>query len=203
MSTGASAPRSRYGAAVLLGLATAGTLAFAGSRAWVEPDGLDGSAGGSVAQVAVASSKGEAPLATAVALVVLAAWGVLLVTRGRFRRAISWLLALAALGALAAAVGSWINSVDSLNDALAPYGVTDVAVHRTWWSHLGLAAAVLGVLPAGYAVRHVAEWPEMGRKYDAPGTAGGTANRTEAKPAAERDSLDLWKQFDDGEDPTA
>ena len=45
------------------------------------------------------------------------------------------------------------------------------------------------------------EWPEMGTRYDAPGSAV-PAPATPAEPD-ERTGLDLWKAMDEGRDPTA
>ncbi len=187
--------RSTFGPTVLLGLASAGLVAIAGNQAWAEAEEGQG-VGEQVASVSVAVGEAKAPLATALALVVLAAWGVLLVTRGRFRRVIGWLLAVAAVGLLAAVLAAVVAAPDVGADAYEPFGVTDVDVHRTAWCWLALVGAMLALGAAVVAVRDVGRWPQMGRRYDAPGAA-------EAEPEPEeRSSIDLWKAMDEGRDPT-
>jgi tryptophan-associated transmembrane protein len=177
--------RRTFGPAVLVGLASAALVAVAGNQAWAKAAEGQG-IGEEVASVSVAVGEAKAPLATALALVVLAAWGVVLVTRGRFRRVISWVLAVATAGLLA----------DAVADAYAPYGITEIDVQRTAWSWVALAGSVLALAAAALAVRDVGRWPAMGKRYDAPGA-------TEEAPApGERSNLDLWKTMDEGRDPT-
>jgi hypothetical protein len=124
--------------------------------------------------------------------VVLASWGVLLVTRGRFRRAVAVLAGVASTGTVVAAVVALVTSADSLRDTFAEIGVP-VDVHRTAWPWVGVAAALVALAATALAVRLVPSWPEMGSRYDAPGTAAETREET---------SLDLWRALDDGRDPT-
>ena len=58
-------------------------------------------------------SVAESPLAAALALVVLACWGVLLVTRGRFRRAVAVLALSPPLGLVAATVEAFFSLPDA------------------------------------------------------------------------------------------
>ena len=180
---------------MLVGLTSGAMVAVAGNQAWAtaaEGQGI----GEQVASVSVAVGEAKAPLATALALVLLASWGVLLVTRGRFRRVISWLVAVVAVGLLAAVVGAFLAAPDAVLDAYEPYGVTDIDVQRTAWAWVALAGAMLAMGAAAIAARHVGSWPQMGRRYDAPGAA-------EADPEPEDQSnLGLWKAMDEGRDPT-
>ena len=184
-----------FGPAVLVGLASAALVAVAGNQAWAKAAEGQG-IGEEVASVSVAVGEAKAPLATALALVVLAAWGVLLVTRGRFRRVISWVLAVVAVGLLVAVVGALFAAPDAVADAYAPYGITEIDVQRTAWSWVALVGAMLALGAAALAVRDVGRWPQMGKRYDAPGAA-----ESEAEPG-ERSNLDLWKAMDEGRDPT-
>ena len=113
------------------------------------------------------------PLATALSLVVLACWGVLLVTRGVVRRVVAVLGLLAALGLVATVVAA----VARLPDQRAR---GDARESASSGDTLGteLDRVVLGRRRAGPAVRVVATalavrwcpaWPEMGSRYDAPG----------------------------------
>jgi len=184
-----------FGPAVLLGLASAALVAVAGNQPWAEADEGQG-IGEQVASVSVAVGEAKAPLATALALVVLAAWGVLLVTRGRFRRVTAWVVAVVSVGVLVAVLAGVFAAPDVVADAYEPYGVTDVEVGRTAWCWMALAGAMLVLAAAFLAVRDVGRWPQMGRRYDAPGAAGGE------KESEDRSNLDLWKAMDEGRDPT-
>jgi uncharacterized membrane protein (TIGR02234 family) len=187
--------RSTFGPAVLVGLVSGALVAVAGNQAWAKAAEGQG-IGEEVASVSVAVGEAKAPLATALALVVLAAWGVLLVTRGRFRRVISWFVAVATVGLLVAVVGALFAAPDAVADAYEPYGLTDIDVQRTAWCWLALVGSMLALGAAALAVRDVGRWPAMGKRYDAPGTGEGAA-------APEQSShLDLWKAMDEGRDPT-
>jgi len=192
--------RSRtFGPALLLGLGGGTLAAVAGSRAWAQADGDRArSAVEGIARVGAASADASAPPVTALALVVLAAWGVVLVTRGRFRRVVTWLALAAALGATAFAVAAWVVAPGVVSDAFGQYGVSGIDVGRTPWAYAGVVGAVLAVAAGLLAVRTVRTWPEMGRRYDAPAGAAVPA----ATDPAEASSLELWKALDDGRDPT-
>lgn len=193
----ADVPRRTFGPVVLLGIASAGLAALAGSRAWVGFDVVedpDTGSGGSYSSTIGISLTGlpEAPLVAALAFVVLAAWGVLLVTRGRVRRGMALLAAVASAGMLAAAVVAFVTSPDSLRDTFAEIQVP-VEVRRTAWPWLGVAASFVALLAAVLAWRLVPSWPEMGTRFDAPGST---------PPPREETSLDLWRALDHGRDPT-
>lgn len=204
--------RRTFGPVVLVGLASAGALAVSGAQPWQSPD-TGGDAAGSTDQAtaqitaaAVGGSALEAPLVTALGLVLLAAWGVVLVTRGRVRRGVAVLGALAALGAAVAAVVSLV-----LDPAAPPTGIGGaelpgrLAASPTGWAWLGVAAAVVALAAVVVAVREVPHWPEMGSRYDAPTEAaapGATPAAEATPPVEERSNLDLWKAIDEGRDPT-
>lgn len=135
---------------------------------------------------------GHLPLAQALALVTLAAWGVVLVTRGAFRRAITILAAVAALGTTVTLVwGRWTLE-DELTRGLREAGATrfEVGLTSAYW--LALAGALVCLAASLVAVAAVRTWPEMGRRYDAP-----------AEPSAgTEEPADLWRALDEGHDPT-
>lgn len=189
-----SAPSGRrtFGPVVLLGLASAGLAAIAGARPWA-------SLGESQAATApVGAEPGEMPLAGALALVVLACWGVLLVTRGAVRRVLAALALLAALGTVVTVVVGWSQTADQVRtDAVSLDGAAEVGHTAWWWA--ALAGSVLAVVASALAVRLTPAWPEMGRRYDAPGAAA--PKRPEADPD-EQSNLDLWRALDEGHDPT-
>ena len=192
----ADAPRRTFGPVVLLGVASAGLAALAGSRAWVGFDVVEDADSGSGA---FSSTIGitldalpEAPLVAALAFVVLASWGVLLVTRGRVRRGMALLAVVASAGMLVAAVVAFVTTPDSLRETFAEIQVP-IDVHRTAWPWVGVIASVAALVAAVLAWRLVPGWPEMGSRYDAPGST---------PPPREETSLDLWRALDHGRDPT-
>jgi uncharacterized membrane protein (TIGR02234 family) len=191
--------RTGFGPVVLAGLASAALAAVAGTRAWVEGSSgqLSTETAGDAAVVgsAVAAGIGEMPLAGALSLVVLAGWGVVLVTRGRLRQVVMGIAALASVGLLVTTVWAFFTLEDSVGEQLrAATGEDTSAVHLTGWYAAACAAAVGCVVTTLLAVRLVPAWPEMGRRYDAP--AG------DAAPAEPQGNLEIWKALDEGQDPT-
>jgi uncharacterized membrane protein (TIGR02234 family) len=180
--------RRWFGRSVALGVTGTGVAVLAGSKPWAAPDGAAGS-------TLVDRSGGHVPLAPALALVGLACWGVVLVTRGPLRRVVAWLAALAAIGLVATAVVGRGSALDSARHATVDLGRSPAGSHTTGWWYVALVAAVLALTAAALAVRHVATWPEMGRRYDAP------AAPREQDPA-QMDDVDLWRAIDRGHDPT-
>ena len=181
--------RRTFGPVVLLGLLGGGLLAVAGNNPAAESEATSG----------LVTYDAHMPLVTALGLVVLASWGVVLVTRGRVRRAVAALGVVASAGALAAALVGWSQVPDQLRDELAGVGVTGAGVTHTVWWWLALLGAVVSVVATVLAVLLTPSWPEMGSRYDAP---VGTAPEPEQAPE-EQSSLELWKAMDEGRDPTA
>ncbi len=163
----AERPRRRsFGPTVLAGLAGAGLAALGGARTWA-------SATGDAAGVQVeATAKGStsAPLVVALALVTLAAWGVVLVLRGRPRQVGSVLGALASAGVLAATVAAAGRVRADATDAVVARGATDDVLGSalTGWFWATLVGAALTLLAFVVAVREARRWPAMGSRYDAP-----------------------------------
>lgn len=179
--------RRTFGPVVLLGLLAAAALAFAGSQPWFGVDDTSLSCEAPCVGISIEDA-GTVPAANALALVALACWGVVLVTRGRFRRVVSILGLLTAAGALVSVVVSYPTIPDDVREVAERYSSEVVEVGPTGWYWIGAVAAV-GLLVAWLAaVRFVGQWPEMGRRYDAP---------ADAPPD------DLWKAIDQGHDPTS
>ncbi|GAA1475837.1 hypothetical protein GCM10009623_02830 [Nocardioides aestuarii] len=192
--------RRTFGPTVLAGLAAATLAAVAGTRPWVVERGA-APAGDPVPGIDLAdpvASAGEMPVALALGLVVLAAWGVVLVTRGRLRRLVAGLALVAAVGLLAAVVLAALTLPDQVAQAIREQGSDVGAAGFSAWFWSGAFAAVVSVVATAAAVRLTPSWPEMGSRYDAPGS--GEDVRVEP---AERSHLDLWKSMDEGHDPTA
>jgi uncharacterized membrane protein (TIGR02234 family) len=194
--------RGRFGPVVLLGVAAAGLSAVAGSKPWVagRSGSVDTAADSAMASALSLDSVQESPLAAALALVLLACWGVLLVTRGRVRRAVAALGLVASVGLVATVVEAIWSLPDKLADALLRASGTDtVTTDLTGWYAVAAAGALLSVAASGAAVALVPQWPEMGTRYDAP-TGSGAADTHDAAP---KENIDIWKALDEGRDPTA
>ncbi len=185
--------RRTFGPVVLVGLAAGIATAVAGDKPAARADGQHDGAG------ALVSYDAHLPVVTALGLVVLACWGVVLVTRGRVRRAVAGLGALAALGAAAAVVAGFQQVPDQLRDELAQVGVTGAGIGHTAWFWVAAVGALVSVVATLGAVVWVPGWPQMGSRYDAPGAAPAVS----AAPPEEQTSLDLWRAIDEGRDPTA
>ena len=182
-------PRDRsFGTTVLVGLAAAGLAVVADGKDWAR---ASGDAAG-VPVHAAATGSAVAPLAVALALVGLASWGVLLVTRGRVRRVVAAVGSVAMLVSLLAA-GAFGKAHAAAVEAVRGRGaIGDVSVHVTAWQVAALLAAAVGWLCLLVAARRAHRWPAMGSGYDAPGA------RAE-QPVTDQD---LWRALDEGHDPT-
>lgn len=197
--------RGGFGPVVLGGVAAAALAAVAGSKPWVSgrSGAFDTSVESNQAMTSTLATNGasEAPLALALALVVLACWGVLLVSRGRFRRVVAVLALVAAVGLVATTVEAYLNLPDKLADALTRMSGASASTELTGWYVAGVVGALLSVVATGLAVARVRTWPEMGSRYDAPAT--GRADGAAATAAGPSDNIDIWKALDEGRDPTA
>ena len=176
------------------GVACGALAAIAAARPWVRVPSA-GSLGPAMAHTLDPYAR-SAP-ALALALVVLASWGVLLVLRGRARTVMAVVGLLFALGLLVVTVLGHAQVPDAVRGAVADqYGMTPERVTRlpmphTGWYWLALVTAVGSVVTLATAVLRAHRWPAMGAKYDAPG-----------RSAAPRGEQDMWRSLDEGRDPT-
>jgi len=192
MSQQDPAGRRTFWPVVLIGIGASGVAALAGHRTMMQVQVGKVSQLGAGA-IAEGDNLKDLPLAGACGLVMLACWGVVLVTRRVTRRIVATLAGAAAVGLLLTlVVEGFIKHDDVVIELRAP-------IDYTGWFWLALAAAVPALLAAVAAVRFAPAWPEMGRQYDAPSTHERTSS---GAPPEERTSLDLWKSMDEGNDPT-
>jgi uncharacterized membrane protein (TIGR02234 family) len=199
------AERRGYAAVVGVGVAAAVLAAVAGHQPWAH-----GSAPGGLGELSATVEAGKVPAANALSLVVLACWGVLLVTRGMARRVVSVVALLAAGGLAAAVVVGFSTAPDHVRDAYHDLGVDHPTAGLGGWYWVTAVATLLVLATTGAAVRLVPGWPEMGRRYDAPtgGSPGSqkvpgtTPEKVPEKVPEEQENLDLWKAMDQGHDPT-
>jgi len=183
--------RRTYALTVVVGLAASALTAVAGSRTWATGHA---SAAGMRVSATVPGSQ-AAPLVAALALVALAGWGVVLVTRRRIRRAVAVVGLLASLGAVAAAVHGLTTVGGDVMSALSDQGAGGGALssQTTGWPFFALAMSLVAAGTFAVAVLRVHGWPEMGSKYDAP----------TARPDASDREPDMWRALDEGKDPTS
>ncbi len=193
----ATARRRTFGPTVLAGVGAAGLAAVAGNQPWAAVDAASES-DRALVEVALTGGSAEFPIAGALALVCLAAWGVLLVTRGRVRRAVAVVATVAAGGVLLATALGFAAVPDQVREAVTGLGVVDPDVSRTWWWWVAGIAGLVATAAGVAAVRWAPSWPEMGRKYDAPATRPDAGNERSASGPGP----DLWRALDDGHDPT-
>lgn len=181
-------PRRLFAPVVLAGVATAALGAVAAAKPWFTAS-LDAQQSVGVPDSATSA---DMPLALALALVVLAAWGVVLVGRTVARRVVLGLAALAGAGLVACLAVAPTSLPDQVRDQVGgEHG--SFAVDPTGWYFAAAVAAVLGLVAVVAAWVLAPRWPTMSSRYDAP-----AGRRTEA-PA---DETSLWKALDEGRDPT-
>jgi uncharacterized membrane protein (TIGR02234 family) len=178
--------RGLFAPLVLVGLASAALTAVSAARTWI-------SATGDAAGVTVAtrvSGSDAAPLALALSLVALAAWGVLLVGRTGSRRVAAVLGLVACAGALV--VSATLDSHEVAREALADKGAQQVAsLGHVGWYWVMRAAGIVQAATFLIALRRLPAWPTMSSRYDAP-----------SAPAEPKSETDVWKALDEGHDPT-
>ena len=183
--------RRSFAPTLVMGLTGAVVAAVASGRTW----GTAWGRGGGVRVSASVTGSTSAPLAIALALVALAAWGVVLVLRGRVRRWVAVAGALAAAGLLVTAVSSTGRTRHDAVQAVVAKGAADaVTASLTGWLPVCAAAAAVTVLAFVVAVVAAGSWPAIGTRYDAPATAPGGE--------VVHGDQDMWRALDDGRDPT-
>lgn len=186
--------RRTFGRTTLLGLGAAALAAVATARPAVEVGGVDGTDGALVRPPAT-----DLPLPQALSLVVLAAWGAMLVLRGRVRRAVLALGLLAALGA-AVALGAGLPGLTArVREPYVAAGAGSPDVSVTGWYAAAWVATLLSVALLAAAVAWVPHWPEMGARYDAPSGAPGAAPAPAAAAPAAPHGVDA-QHGQDGQD---
>jgi uncharacterized membrane protein (TIGR02234 family) len=183
--------RRTFGPVVLLGLATAALAAVACAKPWIGADG----GGGDVSLTAMDAGT-SFPLASAVSLLLLAGWGVLLVTRGGVRRAFAFVTLVASLALVGTVVVGYERLPDQATSSYQELMGRSADTGFTGWFWTAAVCSVLAVVPSVLAVRFVPDWPEMGSRYDAPGTREPVSD---PEPTREQD---LWAALDEGRDPT-
>lgn len=196
--------RGSFGPVLLLGLGSAALATVAANKPLARVPESTVVASGATEGFFRPEDLGESyPILGALSLLLLATWGVVLVTRGRVRRGMAVVALLVSAGLAGLTAWHGLMGLDDAARAVAGrvadgFELSDAsAVHTGWWWAL-LGATIVATAVAVLAVALVPHWPEMGSKYDAPSAGGQPA----AAPLEEQSSTDLWKSLDAGHDPT-
>lgn len=191
-----------YAAAVVVGLLSAGIVAFAVARPWVRAHAVVPR----VATIDTSISGGDlVPLAGALGFVLLAAFGAVIATRGMARRIVGGAIVVASILVLASALrpGGSQAAVQAALSAKGWAGGSYSAPATLWRLLTGIAA--LGCTVSGLAVAAVGHrWPTMGARYDGA-SARASADAQAAVPAdqsAQPTDAEIWREIDRGIDPT-
>ncbi|MCW2779806.1 MAG: hypothetical protein JWR35_255 [Marmoricola sp.] len=182
--------RRTFGPVVLLGLAGGALAAVASAKPWVNV--TKGYADYTIAPLD--NSVRTMPLATALSFVMLATWGVLLVTRGRVRQVLAVVALLADLGLAASIVAGHRTLPGQLRESITGGIGKAPGVGFGGWFWASAVGCLVSLLATFLAVRYAREWPAMGSRYDAPGS--------ESAPVVPETDRDLWIALDEGDDPT-
>jgi uncharacterized membrane protein (TIGR02234 family) len=139
------------------------------------------------------------PLASALALVIIASALAVLAASKRIRRAVGILTMVVALVAISIIVWGGDALDDTIHAAVekspAFTGANDPdVVHLSVWSFVAIAAFAIAAALGAMTARMAPLWPTMSSRYDAP----------PVRPSAQQaqDDNDMWKALDEGRDPT-
>jgi uncharacterized membrane protein (TIGR02234 family) len=162
------------------------------SRSWAAIDVRPGL----ISTELVSGLEKASPVALSLTLVTLASWGTFLVTRGRLRILVAYLAATAAAGVLLVQV-LWLVNIDTeVRQTFSSAGVTDDESSIRPWFWVTLVCTAGALMLSVMAARAASGWPEMGRRYDAPGTPRQSGGTDLGSP------LEVWRALDEGHDPT-
>lgn len=193
-----------FGPTVLVGVAAAGLVATAGHKDWIAVDGSSRNEGAITFFWESHPGLAQMPLAGALGLLLLASWGVVLVSRGRLRRAVAALGLVTALALAGTWLVGWSSLAENVRERLGDSGL-DAGQTLSWtvWFFAAGVGIVLAVAASVVAVIRVGGWPEMGNRYDAPAAAKAAAtSQATSVDLTEADPMDVWKAIDEGHDPT-
>jgi uncharacterized membrane protein (TIGR02234 family) len=189
-------PRRLYGPVLLIGLLGALGVTVGAARPWIS---ATSSVRGLPTLHTTASGADLAPLAGALGVVLLAAFGAVIATRGWVRRALGAAIVLASLVVLVAVVDP-SGAGAALRSGLSAKGWSGGAyrTHTEVWRWLVLASSVVTASAGAATFWYGGRWAVMGDRYDAP----GASRRTATRPADELSENDVWQAIDRGRDPT-
>jgi uncharacterized membrane protein (TIGR02234 family) len=188
--------RRLYGPVLLAGLLGGLGIAVGATRAWVTA--TSHAAAGPVIRTS-ASGADLAPLAAALGVVMLGAFGAVIATRGWVRRALGVAIVVASAVVLVSALVP-TSATEVLTSGLSAKGWSGGGYRSTTepWRWLVLLSALVTGLAGAATARYGGEWAVMGERYDAPHADADHAR----KPADELTENEVWQAIDQGRDPT-
>ncbi len=189
----------RYGPTLLLGLLGAAAIVVGVARPWANATANQPGLPTIHADVTGADL---APLAGALGVVVLAAFGAVIATRGWVRRGLGVLIVASAAVVLVTAIDP-PGATSGLRDALSAKGWSGGALDPgvSGWRWVALAGSVASIA-AGVAISlYGARWATMGAEYDAPAAAKSDQPGSTAPQVASTEA-EVWRELDEGRDPT-
>jgi uncharacterized membrane protein (TIGR02234 family) len=190
------ASRSGYALTIVAGLAASAACSVAVAQPWAR---ATATVPGLPPIEASVDGADVAPIAAALAVVCLAAFGAVIATRRWVRRALGVLIVGCAAVVVFVAVAPG-STTGLLEDALSAKGWTGGHYDRsvTAWRVVAGFAAALTMAAGAVVARFGGEWATMGARYDSP------ADTQSARPTADEELSDaaMWRALDDGGDPT-
>ncbi len=194
--SGGARGRRLYGPTLVVGLLGAVGVTVGSSRPWIS---ATSTVPGLPTIHATASGADLAPLAGALGVVMLAAFGAVVATRGWVRRGLGAGILLASLVVLAAVIDP-SGSTGVLKTGMSAKGWSGGAYQTSTelWRWLVLVSAIATGLAGAATAWYGGQWAVMGSRYDSPRAAREAA----AGPAEELSETAVWQAIDQGRDPT-
>ncbi len=188
--------RRLYGPSLAAGLLGALGVTVGTARPWMR---ATASVPGLPTIHAAASGADLVPLAGALGVAMLAAFGAVVATRGFARRILGAAVLAAAVVVLVASIHP-AGASGQLTAGLSAKGWSGGGYESatTLWRWLVLVCAGIAGLAGTLTSVYGAQWAEMGSRYDAP-------TRDSAPPRERPEDLsetDVWRAIDQGRDPT-
>lgn len=190
---------SGYGPALLLGLLGAVAMTVGVARPWAA---ATANQRGVPPIEATVTGADLIPLAGALGVVVLAAFGAVIATRGWVRRGLGVLILAASVVVLVSAIHP-AGAGHALEEGLSNKGWTggDYTTSSPAWRWVVLAASVVCALAGAAVARLGGRWSTMGKEYDAPARSE-PANDSTAASSGAMSEAEVWREIDQGRDPT-
>jgi uncharacterized membrane protein (TIGR02234 family) len=195
-TTRRSSIRRLYGPTLVVGLLAALGVTVGASHSWVTatstPPGLP-------TIHAAASGADLAPLAAALGVAVLAAFGAVIATRGWVRRGLGAAIVVASVVVVVSAADP-SGASEVLTSGLSAKGWSGGGYQSSTepWRWLVLLSAVVTAVAGAATAGYGDQWAVMGQRYDAPRAPSGVVT----VPAEELTENDVWQAIDQGRDPT-
>lgn len=188
--------RGLYGPTLVLGLASALGVVVGASRPWLR---ATATVPGLPTIHASVSGADLVPLAGALGVAMLAAFGAVVATRGVVRRLLGLAVLVAAVVVLVVSVRP-SGATDQLMAGLSARGWSggDYSTQTTAWRWLVVAGAVAAGAAGALTAAFGNQWAVMGARYDAPTPLGGATEQR----AEDLSEIDVWRALDGGRDPT-